>query len=81
MHISDYQDVSSWLRSNGDREATFDSEWLPDHDELKRVIRMGGVRVEKQRERTGLGKRDWVLFVFKKASTFQFDEKTQDFTF
>jgi len=81
MNISEYRDFDYWLRRNDDRKAKYYSEWLPDHDELNEVIRMGGVKAEKQRERIGMGKPDWIYFVLTKSPTFRYDEDTRKFTY
>ena len=79
MNITQSGDWEYWLRNNEDRTATYRSDLLPSHDELKEVMRNGGVTAEKICKK--IGRIENIYFEFKKSSTFRYDQAGHKFLY
>jgi hypothetical protein len=79
MNITQSGDWEYWLRNNDDRIATYRSDLLPAHDELKEVMRKGGVTAEKICKK--IGRVENIYFELKKSSTFRYNEATHNFIY
>jgi|WetSurMetagenome_2_1015567.scaffolds.fasta_scaffold162256_2 hypothetical protein len=79
MNITQSGDWEYWLRNNDDRIATFRSDLLPAHDELKEVMLKGGVTADKICKK--IGRVENVYFELKKSSTFRYDAAKHRFIY
>jgi hypothetical protein len=79
MNITQSGDWEYWLRDDNDRIATYRSDLLPTHDELKEVMRRGGVTAEKIYKK--IGRIENVYFEVKKSSTFRYDAAKRQFIY
>lgn len=79
MNITQSGDWEYWLRDNNDRIATYRSDLLPAHDELKEVMRRGGVTAEKICKK--IGRIENVYFEVKKSSTFHYNAANRKFIY
>jgi hypothetical protein len=79
MDITQSGDWEYWLRDNNDRTATYRSELLPSHEELKEVMRKGGVTAEKICKK--IGTIENIYFELTKSSTFRYDKDKHKFLY
>ena len=78
MHITEMSDLRSWLRNDLDRRAV--CQWIPDNDDLKQAIRMGGIKVKKTSKNIGAGM-TFEEFEFLKSDSFKFDYDTGEYIY
>jgi hypothetical protein len=77
MNITQSGDWEYWLRDNDDRLATYRSDLLPAHEELKEVMRKGGVTAEKVCKK--IGRLEHVYFELRKSAAFRYDAAKRQF--
>ena len=78
MHITEMSDLRSWMMNDLDRRAV--CQWVPDNDDLKQAIQMGGIKMEKISKNIGAGM-TFEEFEFLKSDSFRFDDKTGSYIY
>lgn len=78
MDIIKGGDLRFWMTHNSARKAT--RAWLPEDDELRQAILLGGIKVQRASLHP-IGTKRYEAFEFSKSESFRFDEQTARFIY